>query len=65
MRLLVLSPDLPFTCVQVGSWFTLIGDLLASLSVQVDRSPTGSGVTARVAVQFHKKQIKLGKIISV
>lgn len=29
----------------------------------MDRSPTGSGVTARVAVQFHKKQIQLGMYI--
>lgn len=28
---------------------------------QADRSPTGSGVTARIAVQFHKKQIQLGQ----
>ena len=34
------------------------------LPVQVDRSPTGSGVTARVAVQFHKKQIQLGQLVS-
>ena len=27
---------------------------------KVDRSPTGSGVTARIAVQYHKHQIKLG-----
>ena len=32
-------------------------------TLQVDRSPTGSGVTARIAVQFHKKQIQLGKVI--
>lgn len=28
---------------------------------QVDRSPTGSGVTARIAVQYHKQQVKLGE----
>ena len=27
---------------------------------KVDRSPTGSGVTARIALQYHKRQIKLG-----
>uniref|UniRef100_A0A7M4FLF1 trans-L-3-hydroxyproline dehydratase n=1 Tax=Crocodylus porosus TaxID=8502 RepID=A0A7M4FLF1_CROPO len=28
---------------------------------QVDRSPTGSGVTARIALQYHKRLIKLGQ----
>lgn len=28
---------------------------------QVDRSPTGSGVTARVALQYHKGLIQLGQ----
>ena len=28
---------------------------------KVDRSPTGSGVTARVAVQYAKNMIKLGE----
>ena len=28
---------------------------------QVDRSPTGSGVTARLAVQYHKGLIKPGR----
>jgi len=29
---------------------------------QVDRAPTGSGVTARVAVQFARGQIRLGEV---
>ena len=33
--------------------------------MQVDRSPCGSGVTARVAVQFHKKHVQLGKTVSI
>ena len=41
----------------------LEGLLLLFFTLQVDRSPTGSGVTARIAVQFHKKLIQLGKII--
>ncbi len=28
---------------------------------QVDRSPTGSGVTARIAVQYHKGLIEKGE----
>ncbi|XP_028410990.1 trans-L-3-hydroxyproline dehydratase-like [Dendronephthya gigantea] len=28
---------------------------------QIDRSPTGSGVTARIAVQYHKQQISLNQ----
>ena len=39
--------------------------LMYCLYVQVDRSPCGSGVTARVAVQFHKKQIQLGQVASI
>lgn len=35
--------------------------LLGSTCPQVDRSPTGSGVTARVALQFHKGLIQLNQ----
>ena len=32
---------------------------------KIDRSPTGSGVTARVATQYHKHQIKLGMFTDI
>ena len=33
-----------------------------NISPQVDRSPTGSGVTARIALQFARKQIGLDQV---
>lgn len=36
-----------------------------SIVSKVDRSPTGSGVTARIATQYHKRQIKLGTFTGI
>lgn len=46
MKILTIGPN---TLVKIKICF--------QFSFQVDRSPCGSGVTARVALQYHKKQI--------